>query len=163
MFRAYYTALVLALTLSSTAFAIGPDWIGKPAPNFKLKTVDGRATLSLSDLRGYVVIVDFWASWCTPCRHSLPLLSLLESGEKKVKVIAISVDDDRENAVDFLKRLRVKLIALHDEEKHVAEEYSIPMMPSALILDKKGIVQFVHAGYTESDMDDFQKEVEGLE
>jgi thiol-disulfide isomerase/thioredoxin len=163
MFRICCKALILALSLSSTAFAIGPDWIGKPAPNFRLKTVDGRATLSLSDLRGYVVIVDFWASWCTPCRRSLPLLSLLESGQKKVKVVAISVDDDRENAVDFLKRLRVKIIALHDAEKHVADEYSIPVMPSALILDKKGIVQFVHAGYTEADIDQFQQEVEGLE
>jgi thiol-disulfide isomerase/thioredoxin len=142
--------------------ALGPEWVGKPAPGFTLETIDGKADLSLQDLRGYVVVVDFWASWCAPCRRSLPELALLESGMKGVKVLAINIDDERQNGVDFLKRNRVSLIALYDREKKVVSQYDIPAMPSALIIDKKGIVRFLHMGYTADELEVFKKQIEGL-
>jgi cytochrome c biogenesis protein CcmG, thiol:disulfide interchange protein DsbE len=146
----------------AVAYAIGPEMIGKPAPVFALKTIDGRSTVSLQDCRGKVVIIDFWATWCVPCRRSLPRLVALEAGTSSVKLLAINIDDERENAIEFLKRNRIKFASLYDETKRVASQYNVPEMPSALIVDAHGVVRFVHAGYNESEIDSIRKEVESL-
>lgn len=156
-------ALLAGCVLSvSTGYALGPEMIGKPAPSFTLKTVDGRASLSLADLRGNVVIIDFWATWCAPCRHSLPQLATLEAGQHGVKVIAINIDDERENAMAFLNSNRVHLISLYDEAKHVVGRYDVPAMPSALVVDKSGVVRFIHGGYTENDVATMMREARSL-
>ena len=155
--------ILFALVIFSTgASALGPEWVGRVAPGFSLRTIDGTATLSLAQLRGHVVVVDFWASWCTPCKRSLPQLAAIEANHAGLKVIAINIDDERQRAVDFLKRNRVRLIALYDEKKDVVATYDVPVMPSALIIDKAGVVRFVHIGYTDDDLDQFKKEIQGL-
>jgi cytochrome c biogenesis protein CcmG/thiol:disulfide interchange protein DsbE len=165
MIRAARIMLIIAALAAlrgHDARALGPEWIGKPAPGFTLKTIDGVSDLSLEDLRGYVVVIDFWASWCAPCRRSLPGLALMESGMKGVKVLAINIDDEPQNGIEFLRRNRVSLIALYDRDKKVVSRYDIPAMPSALIIDKKGIVRFLHPGYTADDLESFRKQIEGL-
>ncbi len=162
MLRMLFNVMIAAACCVSTVYALGPEMIGKPAPAFTLRTVDGCSALSLADMRGQVVIIDFWASWCAPCQRSLPQLAALESGKAGIRILAINIDDDRANAVEFLKRNRVKLTSLFDETKKVADSYDVPEMPSALIIDKKGVVRFVHAGYTERDIEIMKKEVEGL-
>ncbi len=157
--------LVLAgmwVLFTTTSLALGPEWTGKPAPDFTLKTIDGRASLSLHELQGSVVVIDFWASWCAPCRRSLPLLASLEASRKGVKVLAINIDDERKNGVEFLKRIRSSLVALYDEQKKVVTKYDVPSMPSAIIIDRHGIVRFIHAGYTENDLAEFRKEIDAL-
>jgi thiol-disulfide isomerase/thioredoxin len=157
------SALGIAITMHvAVAYAIGPAMIGKPAPAFALKTINGRSTVSLEDCRGKVVIIDFWASWCGPCRRSLPRLAALEAGNSFVRLLAVNIDDERENAIEFLTRSHVMLTALYDETKHVADKYDVPEMPSALILDAHGVVRFVHAGYDELEIDTIRKEVESL-
>jgi len=140
----------------------GFELMGKTAPDFMLNTIDGSATLSLKDLRGSVVVIDFWASWCPPCRRSLPGLAALEQRLKGLKVLAVNIDDDRVKGVEFLRRNRIKVVALYDQDKQVVKRYDVSAMPSALIIDKHGVVRFVHVGYTESDLDQFKKEIEGL-
>ena len=154
--------LASAVLVASTGYALGPEMIGKPAPSFTLKSVDGRTSLSLADLRGQVVIIDFWATWCVPCRHSLPQLATFQSAQQGVKVIAINIDDERANAMDFLKHNRVKLTALYDEAKNVVGTYDVPAMPSALVVDKRGVVRFVHGGYTERDIPAIVREARSL-
>jgi thiol-disulfide isomerase/thioredoxin len=142
------------------ASAFGPDWVGKAAPDFTLKTLDGTSDLSLKDFRGNVVVIDFWASWCAPCRRSLPELASLES--KNVKVLAVNIDDVRQNGIEFLKRNRITLRALYDGEKRVASRYDVPAMPSALIIDKQGVVRYLHIGYGADDMNAFKQQIERL-
>ena len=114
------------------------------------------------DLRGKVVIIDFWATWCAPCRRSLPRLADLEANKKGVRVLAVNVDDERINAVEFIKQHNVKITSVYDVKKDVAGSYDVPAMPSALIVDRSGIVRFVHTGYTEKDLDLIKKEAESL-
>lgn len=160
--RLLLTLIVVVASCASTVYALGPGMIGKPAPAFTLKTVDGRSVFSLADLRGQVVIIDFWASWCAPCRQSLPQLAAFEAARAGVKVLAVNIDDERLNAVEFLRRNNVKLTSLYDETKRVADRYDVPEMPSALIIDKKGMVRFIHPGYTEREIEIIKKEVESL-
>jgi thiol-disulfide isomerase/thioredoxin len=162
MLKSLLTLGMVTAIHASSAFALGPEMIGKPAPAFRLQTIDGRSTISLDDCRGKVVIIDFWASWCAPCRQSLHKLAVLEAANSKVRLLAITVDDERKNAVEFLKRNGIKLTSLYDELKRVADRYSVPAMPSALIIDARGVVRFVHAGYSESEIEVMRKEVEGL-
>ena len=162
MLKSLLTLGAVMVVYVSTVQAMGPGMIGKPAPTFTLKTINGRSAISLDDVRGKVVIIDFWATWCAPCRRSLPRLAALETGNSSLKLLAINVDDDRENAVDFLRRYHLNLTSLYDETKLVADRYDVPEMPSALIVDKLGVVRFVHAGYNESDIELMKKEIEGL-
>jgi thiol-disulfide isomerase/thioredoxin len=136
--------------------------IGKPAPAFTLRSIDGQSVLSLADLRGSVVVVDFWASWCAPCRQSLPRLASLQAEKGGVRIIAVNIDDDRKNAVEFLRRNRVKLVSLYDEAKRVVDRYAVPSMPSAVVIDRRGVVRGVFPGYTEDDVENIRTEVERL-
>lgn len=77
-------------------------------------------------------------------------------------MLAVNIDDERSNAIEFLRRNKVKLTSLFDETKRVANRYDVPEMPSAVIVDKNGVVRFVHAGYTERDIEIMKKEVESL-
>ena len=155
------TVLLIVMCVSR-GFAMGPEMIGKPAPGFTLKTIDGSSSMSLYDLRGKVVIIDFWATWCAPCRRSLPRLADLEANKKGVRVLAVNVDDERINAVEFIKQHNVKITSVYDVKKDVAGSYDVPAMPSALIVDRSGIVRFIHTGYTEKDLDLIKKEAESL-
>lgn len=162
MLKSLLTLGIVTAIHASSTFAFGPEMIGKPAPAFRLQTIDGRSTISLEDCRGKVVIIDFWASWCAPCRRSLHKLAALEGANSGVRLLAVTVDDERKNAVEFLKRNSIKLTSLYDEMKRVADQYGVPEMPSALIIDARGVVRFVHAGYGESEIEVMRKEVEGL-
>jgi thiol-disulfide isomerase/thioredoxin len=151
---------ILTFVVIQGARAFGPDWVGKSAPDFTLKTIDGTSDLSLKDFRGSVVVVDFWASWCAPCRRSLPELASLEA--RGVKVLAVNIDEDRKNGVEFLKRNNINLRALYDGKKAVASRYDVPAMPSALIIDKQGIVRYLHIGYGAEDLKEFKQQIERL-
>lgn len=155
--------LIWALALyPGPASGSGPLHIGKAAPDFTLPTLDGKASLSLRDFRGQVVLVDFWASWCAPCKRSLPHLAGIENEFGGVKVVTVSVDDIRENGVEFLRRNRVKVTALHDRDKTVAKRFNIPAMPSAVIIDREGIIRYVHSGYVEEDIESMKKQLREL-
>jgi peroxiredoxin len=142
--------------------ALGPEWIGKIAPDFTLKTIDDRAAFSLNDLRGQVVVIDFWATWCPPCRRALTQLAALDAKHSKLTVLAVNVDNERRNAAEFLKRNRIQTAALFDEKKEVIEEYGVSAMPSAFVIDKRGVVRFIHSGYTDSEVEQIKNEVKGL-
>jgi len=139
------------------------NWIGKRAPDFKLQTVFGNKSFSLKSEKGKIVIIDFWASWCAPCKKSLPKLEQLQSEYNiDLKIFAINIDDDVTNAQIFLKQNRINLTALYDKNKSIVEIFDIEAMPTAFIIDRDGIIRFIHVGYTENSISDFIKEVKKL-
>lgn len=140
---------------------------GDRAPDFSLRDLRGRA-VKLSALRGKVVVLDFWASWCAPCKKELPALDVLAkrwaSEKKDVVVLTVNIDKDRANAEKFLRSAKISpavRVAL-DPAGNAAGKYELPTMPTSFVLDKHGIVRHVHAGYRAGDERELADEVEAL-
>lgn len=128
--------------------------VGKSAPNFTLKTLEGKE-ISLSDLRGKVVLVNFWATWCPPCREEMPLF---EEVYKKYKnrgfeILAISTDTSADAVKEFVKEFKVSFPVLMDDGK-VSSSYGIQGLPTSFLIDREGKVIKIRLGkYREVEKD----------
>ena len=136
--------------------------VGKPAPDFKLKDLN-KADVTMSEQKGSVVIVDFWATWCGPCVQSLPHLNQLYQDKKAagLKVFAVSVDEDKEKVPPFVadKKLTFTVLLDNDEQK-VAEKYGVQGIPQTVIIGKDGLVKKVFVGFGPGTEDEMRKVVE---
>jgi peroxiredoxin len=154
-------AVVAALwSLSLPAGALDA---GAKMPEIGLTDLSGK-TVSAASLAGKVVIVDFWATWCAPCKEELPVLQKLYkkySGQGLV-VVGVSVDKDASNIQSFLKKLAVSFPVVHDAGHEVSGRYQPPRMPSSYIVDRKGIVRYVHGGFRADDAAVFEKQIQEL-
>jgi peroxiredoxin len=143
--------ILLALTASAFVGA-GPATampaIGVAAPDFASKSDSGR-NVRLSELRGQVVVINFWASWCNPCRQELPFLNRIYAQYRAAgfMLLAVNVDDNRKDAEAMLKRLGLRFPTLFDGSKTVAKLYGVDTMPATLVIDRDGRVRYVHRGY----------------
>ena len=152
--------LVLLLALVATAPTILAD--SKPpaaAPDFTLPTSSGK--ISLSDLRGKVVYVDFWASWCAPCRQSFPWMKQLSEqyGDKGLVVLAINLDKKREAVHAFLEEFPVKFDVAFDPEGSTAEAFHVQAMPSSFIVGRNGEIVHAHAGFDPAKTKDIEDQI----
>ncbi|HVY29731.1 MAG TPA: TlpA disulfide reductase family protein [Polyangiaceae bacterium] len=137
--------------------------VGAPAPAFELREVSGGGDQSLEAYAGKVVIVDFWATWCKPCKESFPAYQKLvtQMGGDLV-VVGVSQDDDSKGIAAFLSETGAKFPVVWDDGKAVAKSYDPPSMPTAFVIDKSGIVRFVHVGYRPGDEATLEDEVRSL-
>lgn len=160
-------ALVVAVALGAT-----PLWVDSAraleakqrAPKLSMVDLSGKK-LDLASLRGKVVVVDFWASWCGPCKVEMPVLERLykQYGSKGLVVIGVSVDRERENITEFLKKMKVSFPIVHDKDHAVSGRFEPPKMPSSYIIDRKGIVRYVHAGFhKDKDEPALEREIKAL-
>jgi peroxiredoxin len=134
--------LLLALcALSLTACDRGdhPARIGSPAPQFTL--ADGTQTISLANLRGHTVVLNFWATWCLPCVEELPSLLVLQHRLPQITVLAISQDDDLAAYRRFLLDYRVNLLTLRDPSVRIPRLYGTVKLPETYIIDRNGILR----------------------
>jgi len=141
--------LVLAawlLTAASASAAMPAS--GTPVPDFTLRSSTGK-NLKLSERRGEVVMINFWATWCGPCRQEMPELERLYQKYRKAGfvLLGVSVDDKPEAARAMAQKLNVSFPVLFDDRKQVSRKYDVDAMPSTLLVDRNGIVRFVHRGY----------------
>jgi len=121
--------------------------IGKPAPDFTLDTLDGD-TVTLSDLKGQVVVLDFWATWCPPCVRSLPELDQLhqQRAGDTVRIFAVNLKENEEQVHSFLRSRGLTVPVLLDREGEVAEKFNVHAIPQTIIIGKDGEVRQVFVG-----------------
>jgi peroxiredoxin len=135
----------------------------KTAPDFTLPAHKG-GTIQLSKLRGKVVYVDFWASWCGPCRRSFPWMNAMHKryGAKGLVIVAVNLDREAALANKFLKELPPDFHVVFDPKGDVAKRYGIPGMPSSYIIGRNGRIQYSHAGFREANKADLESRIKTL-
>ena len=121
---------------------------GQQAPDFALKSATGE-NLRLSEYRGDVVMINFWATWCGPCRQEMPLLDELYSRYQRVgfNLLGVNIDDDSSRAMKMVDELGVDFPVLFDSRKEVSKLYEVEAMPVTVLVDREGRVRHVHHGY----------------
>jgi peroxiredoxin len=149
--------LVLATPLSYSAVDSGP------ATNFTLKSSTGE-NIRLSEYRGQVVLLNFWASWCGPCRQEMPKLDDLHQKYESLgfTVFGVNVEQDRKMADKILKDIPVTFPVLFDDENGVSDQYDVDAMPLTLLIDRDGEIRYMHRGYQPGYEDEYDKQIRAL-
>ena len=152
--------LLFGLTLAFAASAAEP---GTPAPGFTAKTFDGKE-VSLADFRGKVVFVDFWASWCSPCRESLPLYDKLAAdfGADDFAIIAVNLDETASDARKFMTQHPVRYTIVQNPQGDIPKAFGVSGMPSSYLIDRDGTIRQRHIGFNKKDLDMLRAEVNKL-
>ena len=170
-FLASVACLVSTACGGASASAEGPvsggsshPLVGQKAPDFSVAPVNEKGRVALSKYSGKVAVVDFWATWCEPCKKSFPKLQELYVKYKAsgLEMVAISEDDENNGIKDFAETYGAKFPVGWDDGKTIAGKWQIPNMPSTFIVDKTGIVRFVHLGYRDGEEAEIEKEVKSL-
>lgn len=134
------------------------------APTFTLTALDGR-TVSSASLRGAVVVIHFWATWCAPCKLSMPRLEELskQHGAGGLVVLGIAEDDDAAPIPAFLNSVGgVSFGVGQDEHSTIAQKFHLQTMPTTIVLDRRGAIRHAHAGYHDGEDEELAREVNEL-
>jgi len=133
-----------------------------PAPDIKLPTVN--ASVQLSDLKGKVVYLDFWASWCLPCKKSFPWMNAMQKkyAEQGFIIVAVNLDKDRVMADEFLKKVDADFTVAFDASGSSAEKYNLRGMPSSYLIGRDGEIHASHIGFREKDKDKLELVIKNL-
>jgi len=158
--RSAQLLLGAAIAVSVWAAPIAP---GALAPDFTLRTLAG-PNLRLQEQRGQVVLVNFWATWCSPCRQEMPHLARLYDKYRAsgFVLLGVNVDDDARRAAELAGKLGLKFPVSLDSEKKVSRLYDLSAMPSTVLIDREGRVRYVHRGYRDGYEDTYDQQIRAL-
>jgi peroxiredoxin len=136
---------------------------GQAAPDFALKSASGE-NLRLSEYRGDVVMINFWATWCGPCRQEMPLLDELYARYQRVgfNLLGVNIDDDSRRAMQMVEELGVNFPVLFDARKEVSKLYEVEAMPVTVLVDREGTVRYIHHGYKPGYEDKYLDQIRSL-
>ena len=154
--------LLAALLAASVAFGAGGD-APAPAPAFTLSSLSGQPG-ALSEYKGQVVMVNFWATWCGPCQQEMPLLDQMYKKYKPAgfTLIGVNVDKEALPVKELLARKPVTFPVLLDPANQVSKAYHVNEMPSSVIIDRKGRIRYIHRGYRPGDENEYQDRIRQL-
>ncbi|MDQ2076632.1 TlpA disulfide reductase family protein [Marinimicrobium sp. ABcell2] len=146
----------LAIFLAAGAHA-------EPAPDFTLKTDSGE-NLRLAEQRGKVVMINFWASWCAPCREEMPILDELYQRYERAgfTLFGVNVEQDNRAAKRFLEDVGVSFPILYDPTSEVSRKYQVSAMPTTVMVDRDGQVRYVNRGYRPGDEEKYRAQIREL-
>lgn len=158
-----FVCLTLAGMVSARMAMAALPAVGTRAPDFSLSGSTGR-NMRLSELRGEVVLINFWATWCGPCRQEMPQLNQLYAQYRAAgfTLLGVNIDDKRDNAQAMMKKLGVHFPTLFDSDKRVARLYDVDTMPATLLIDRDGRVRYVHRGYRDGYERKYQEQIREL-
>ena len=134
-----------------------------PAPDFTLKTRDG-SNIRLAEQKGQVVMLNFWASWCGPCRKEMPLLEKIQQKYARLgfQLIGMNVDEDSAAAERFLQDISISFPVALDNTGKVSKQYNVSAMPTTVMIDRNGNIRNIHKGYKDGDEKQYEKMIKNL-
>ncbi len=137
--------------------------LGQVAPNCPLQ-LSGAPSTNLAALRGQVVYLDFWASWCGPCALSFPFMNTLDHDlrARGLKIVALNMDEHSEDAQRFLGRRPATFAVASGDNASCARAFAVPGMPSTYLIDRNGVVRRVHSGFRRGDAESLRADIETL-
>lgn len=144
-----YVVLLFGLIVSGlVAWQAQAQEVGKPAPDFELPNLNQEG-IKLSGYQGKVVYLDFWASWCAPCRETFPWMNQLREkyGKDGLEILAVNIDTKRADADKFLGQTPAGFTVLFDPKRGVAKTYALKGMPTSFLIDRSGNVVSTHLGF----------------
>lgn len=156
-------AIMATLLTAKTSLARTSPWDiealpNNQAPTFSLPDTNGK-TISTSAFQGKVMLINFWATWCAPCREEMPALDALqqEFKENGLAIIGINIDNELGPVKQFIKDTKTKFLILHDPEMKIHDNYKVTSYPCTFLVDKKGVIQKYWIGPQEWNSDEFKK------
>ncbi len=155
--------VVLAVSLLLVAMSVQAEKLTGPASDFTLKNLDGE-NIKLSELRGEVVMINFWASWCGPCRQEMPILDAMyeEYQDLGFTILGVNVEEDPNAARKLLKSIPVTFPILLDGKNAVSQDYNVIAMPSTFMVDRDGNLRYQHLGYLPGYEKEYERQVREL-
>ena len=153
--------LVLSILAATSLASSGME--GQVEPDFVLKSTTGE-NLRLSEYRGDVVMINFWATWCGPCRQEMPLLDELYGRYHRVgfNLLGVNIDDDTERALRMVEELDLHFPVVFDTRKEVSRLYNVEAMPATILVDREGNIRHVHHGYKPGYEDKYLDQIRAL-
>ncbi|MDR4517551.1 MAG: TlpA family protein disulfide reductase [Nitrosomonas sp.] len=159
-----YGAVLISLIFFATTASLAAQLANKPSPKCELTTLDGTPAENLQAFKGEVVYVDFWASWCPPCAQSFPFLNQLQQdfGEQGLRIIGVNLDEKITDADKFLSRHSAEFSIAADPTKQCAKDFDVIAMPSSYLIDREGVVRYIHRGFRPGETEELRMIVEQL-
>lgn len=158
--KALYIGLAAILLVASTARALAP---GSAPPPIDMPDQAGKK-VDLNELKGKVVLVDFWASWCGPCKQEMPVLEALHKKYAKqgLVIVGVNIDNNTKKMSNFLRGTPVSFRIVHDPKLAVASKYEPGTMPSSYFIARDGKIRYVHEGFKKKDAVEIEERIKGL-
>jgi thiol-disulfide isomerase/thioredoxin len=163
MDRRHVIAFLAAVSLSVSVSGRQGRAAAREAPDVVFHRADGKQ-VHVSDFKGKVLLVDFWASWCVPCKASFPALDAIyrEYQPRGVEVLAVNLDEDRRHADGFLAAHPHRMPVMFDPKGVTPEAFGVKGMPTSYVIDRAGSIRFIHMGYSGNVDASYRKEITQL-
>lgn len=161
--KSYVTCLIVILSAVLSLSVNANEMIGKPAPDFTLKSMAGKNT-NLVEQRGNIIVLNFWASWCGPCRKEMPILQKFHDKytDLGVQVWGVNVEQENQAGRDFIKGIDVNFPIFFDESNTLSASYQVEAMPTTVIVDRNGAIRYVFRGYKDGYEKKYAKAIKKL-